>query len=59
MEYSVNYSKTAGSLWQYYKDELAAAIVSSKSFQFKIKITRKPSAAGNTKAVEIAASLKH
>ena len=30
IEYSDNYSKTLGSLWQYYRDELAAAIINSR-----------------------------
>ena len=36
-----------------------AAIVSSESFKSKTKKTRKSSAAGNTKDVEIATSLKY
>ena len=30
IEYSDNYSKPSGSLWQYYRDDLHAAAVNSK-----------------------------
>ena len=33
VEYGDNYSETSGSLWHYYKDEPAATIVNSESFQ--------------------------
>ena len=59
IEYSDNYSKTSGSLWQYYKDEPSDNITQSKSFKFKIKITGKTPATGNTKEVEIIAPLKY
>ena len=59
IEYSDNYSKTSGSLWQYYKDDPNDNITQSESFKFKIKITGKTPAAGNTKNVEIAVSLKY
>ena len=39
IEYSDNYSKTSGSLCQYYRDEPSDQIVNSKSFESKIKIT--------------------
>ena len=51
-EYSYNYSKTSGSLWQYYRDDPNDNITQSESFKFKIKITGKTSAAGNTKDLE-------
>ena len=41
IEYSINYSKTSGSLWQYYRNEPNDNIANSESFQFKIKITGK------------------
>ena len=41
IEYSYNYSKTSGSVWQYYKDEPSDQIVISKSFESNIKITGK------------------
>ena len=59
IQYSDNYSKTSGSLWQYYKDDPNDKITQSESFKSKIKITEKNPAAGNTKDVEIIASLKH
>ena len=48
-EYSDNYSKTSGGLWQNYKDDPNDNITQSESFKSKIKITGKPLAAGNTK----------
>ena len=54
IEYSNNYSKTSGSLWQYYRDYPDNNITQSESFKYKIKITGKTPAAGNTKDVEIA-----
>ena len=59
IEYSNNYSKTSGSLWQYYKDDPNDNITQSKSFKSKIKITGKTPAAGNTKDVEINVPLKN
>ena len=37
IEYSNNYSKTSGSLWQYFRDEHNDAIAGSESFLSKIK----------------------
>ena len=48
IEYSDNYSKTSGSLWQYYKDDPNDNITQSEHFKSKIKITGKTAAAGNT-----------
>ena len=48
MECSHNYSKTFESLWQYYRDEPAAAIVNSKSFKTKIIIAGQNPVDGNT-----------
>ena len=53
IEYSDNYSKTSGSLWQYYKDDPNDNIANSESFKFKVKITGKTPNNGNTKDVEI------
>ena len=49
LEYSKNYSKTSGSLWNYYRDELTDEtnddngpyknIINSKSFKYKTSIT--------------------
>ena len=58
-EYSYNYLKTSGSLWQYHRDDPNDNITQSESFKFKIKITGKTSAAGNTKDLEIAVPLKY
>ena len=58
IEYSDNYSKTSGNLWQYYKDEPNDNLANSESFKSKIKITGKNSDDGNTKNVEIVLPLK-
>ena len=36
IEYSDNYSKTSGSLWQYYKDDPNDNITQYELFKFKI-----------------------
>ena len=59
IEYSDNYSKTSGSLWQYYKDDPNDNIANSKSFKSKIKITGKTRDDGNTKNAEIVVPLKY
>ena len=59
IEYSDNYSKTSGSLWQYYKGDPNDNIEDSKSFKFKVKITGKTPNNGNTKDVEIIIPLKY
>ena len=41
IEYSDNYAKTSGSLWQYYRDEPNDNLADSESFKSKIKITGK------------------
>ena len=53
IEYSDNYSKTSGSLWQCYRDEPNDNLADSKSFKSKIKVTRKTPAVGKEKDVEI------
>ena len=58
-DYSDNYSKTSGSLWQYYKDNPNDNITQSESLKSKIKITGKTPAAGNTKDIEISVLLKY
>ena len=68
IEYSDNYSKTSGSLWQYYRDKTAlanGAIVNfpannnnSVLFIFKHKITGKPKADGK-REVKIIVPLKY
>ena len=59
IEYSDNYSKRSGSLWQYYKDDPNDNITQSESFKYKIKIIGKTPAAGNTKDVEMAVPFKY
>ena len=40
IEYSKNYRKTAGSLWNYYRDEPSDTLSSNpESFKYKISIT--------------------
>ena len=53
IEYSDNYSKTSGSLWQYYKDDPNDNLTDSESFKSKVKITGNAPNNGNTKDVEI------
>ena len=53
IEYSDNYSKASGILWQYYKDDPNDNLPDSESFKSKVKIIGKTPAAGNTKDVEI------
>ena len=58
LEYSKNYSKTSGSLWNYYRDELTDEepddnspnknVINSKSFKDKTSITRGISTSCNT-----------
>ena len=59
IEYSDNYSKTSGSLWQYYKDDPNDNLTDFESFKSKVKITGNTPAAGNTKDVETIVTLKY
>ena len=59
IEYSDNYSKTSGRLWQYYKDDPNDNTGNSESFKSKVKITGKTPDDGNTKDVKIIVPLKH
>ena len=59
IEYSDNYAKTSGSLWQYFRDEPDDGLEDSESFKSKIKITGKTPNNGNEKDVEIIAPLKY
>ena len=59
IEYSHNYAKTSGSLWQYYRDEPNDNLADSASFNSKIKITGKTPNNGNEKNVEIMVPLKY
>ena len=58
-EYSDNYSKTSGGLWQYYRDNPNDNITQSYSFKYKIKITGKTHADDNKKNFRIAVPLKY
>ena len=49
IEYSDSYSKTSGSLWQYYKDDLKDYLADSESFKCKVKIIGNTRNNGNTK----------
>ena len=59
IEYSDNYSKTSGSLRQYYKDDPNDYLTDSESFKSKVKITENTPAAGNKKDVEKIVPLKY
>ena len=59
IEYSDNYSKRSGSLWQYYKDVQDNNLADSESFKYKVKITGNTPVDGNTKDAEIFAPLKY
>ena len=60
IEYSSNYSKTSGSLCQYYKDEPNDNLANSESFKSKVEITgNTPPAGVNTKDVTIIVPLKY
>ena len=62
IEYSDNYAKTTGSLWQYFRDEPVDdddGIEDSKSFKSKTKTTGKTPNDDNEKDVEIMVPLKY
>ena len=59
IQYSDNYSKISGSMWQYYRDDPNGNITQSESLKYKVKRKGKPPAAGNTKDVKIAVPLKY
>ena len=59
IESSYNYSKTAGSFWQCYKDESNANLADSESFKSKIKTIRRTLTDGNIRDVKIAVRLKY
>ena len=59
IEYSDNYAKATGSLWQYFRDEPNNNLADSESFKSKIKITGKTPNNGNEKNVEIMVPLKY
>ena len=60
IEYSDNYTKKSGSLWQYFRDEPDDNnIEDSESFKSKIKITGKTPNNNYVKDVEIIVPLKY
>ena len=59
IEYSNNYAKTSGSLWQYFRDEPDDNVADSELFKSKIKITGKTPDDGNEKNAEIIVPLKY
>ena len=59
IEYSDNYAKTSGSLWQYFRYEPDDDLEDSESFKSKIKITGKTANDDNEKNVEIMVPLKY
>ena len=59
IEYSGSYSKTSGSLSQYYIDELSATILTSKLFKSKIRLRGKNLADANVKDVKIVEPLNY
>ena len=59
IEYSDNYSKTSGSLWQYCKDDPNDNLTDSESFKSKVKITGNIPNNGNAKYIEIIVPLKY
>ena len=52
IEYSDNYAKTSGSLWQYYRYEPNNNLAYYESFKSKIKITGKTPNNGNEKLLK-------
>ena len=59
IEYSDNYAKTSGSLWQYFRDDPNDNLSDSELFKSKIKITRKAPNNNNVKNVEIMVPVKY
>ena len=59
IEYNDNYSRTSGTLWKYCRDDPNDNITQYESFKYKLKITRKTPAAGNTSDVKMAVPLKY
>ena len=59
IEYSNDYSETAGSLWQYYKADPYDDLSYSKSFNFKAKIMEKTPTNDSKKDVKIVVPLKY
>ena len=59
IEYSDDYAKISGILWQYYRDEPNDDLVDSESSKSKIKMIGKAPVAGNKKGIEKMVPLKY
>ena len=59
IEYSRNYRKTTGSLWNYYRDQPVDPIANSETFKYKRRIIGKTTTDGKTEEVEFAVPLKY
>ena len=67
IEYGKSFSKTSGTLWNYYRDEpnsgavgdINYSIRGSKSFDYKTSITERLEGNNTEKEVEIVVPLKH
>ena len=59
MDYSDNYLKQSGSLWQLQREQLNANLTDSESFRSKIEIKENTPTDGNTKNIEIVVPLKY
>ena len=59
IQYSDNYSKTSGSLWQYYNDEPQDNLANSESFKSKVKVTGNTPPDGNRKDVKVIVPLNY
>ena len=59
IEYSDNYARTSGSLWQSYRDEPNDNLADFESFKSKIKVTGRNPNNDNEKDVEIMVPLKY
>ena len=61
LEYSKNYRKTTGSLWNYYRDEPSNPLsLDSESFKYKTNIARKtPENSDSLTNAEVVVPLKH
>ena len=51
IEYSNDYAKTLGNLWQYHKNVSSYTITNAESFMLKAELTGSTPAAGNSQDV--------
>ena len=59
VEYSKNYSKTSGTLWNYTRDIPVDAMTNSESFKYEINTTEKTANDGNREEAEFSVPLKY